>query len=248
MKGRRTKRERERYIGQGKGWEGRGGEWHCPALACLRACLPACIILLASPSRQRRERTSRPASTPAPPRPAPCLCPFNPSVSTERETESKGKRAREGQGGVGRRMALSCSRVSACLLVWLLAGKGGNPLFLPFSVEKELGGVQERAREEREGTAHVFGVLAPVCLLANPPACLPTCLALSLPLPCPCLAPALPCLPACFFLPRLPDRKGRRTSRPASPVPATYPCSASAPLSICVYNKTTESEGERARE
>ena len=121
-------KERERVTErESKGRaRGVGSGWHCLAFACLLACLLACLPVPLSWRSNQREpigwgggevgRTSRPTF---PPCPAPCACPEPLSCCLEgkedKEREREIHRAREGLGGTGRRMALSCSRLSACL-------------------------------------------------------------------------------------------------------------------------------------
>ena len=120
-------------------------------------------------------------------------------------------------------MALSCSRVSACLLVWLLAGKGGQSPVSPFFCGERIRG-SARESKGRKGRDSARLWRAGACLPACQSACLPAYLpgpvpAPALPLPCTC-----PALLACLLLPPSPSRqKGEKDESASLPRPCHLP-------------------------
>ena len=138
-----TKPQKAREREHGNDTEGKGSEWHCPALARLLACLLACVSLPRSSQREKgqgkEERGSKwhcralasPPFLPSRPCPTPALI----SLSVYRNQDRKRERERESKGRAGR--AGAANGIVLISLVYLLdclaacREEWGNPLPLP---------------------------------------------------------------------------------------------------------------------
>ena len=284
-----TKPQKAREREHGNDTKGKGSEWHCHALARLLACLPACVSLPRFSQKEKgqgkEERGSKwhcnalapPPFLPSRPCPTPALISLSVFRNQDRKREREKERAREGQGGEGQRMALSCFRLSTCLIAWLLAGRSGAiPCFSLLSCE-ELGWGESKREQGRRGKESAWHWLARAWLLASLLASLALSLPLlaprtqrekgefgrrgeggevaSPPLPCPSPYPPCPALPACVSLPRPPDKervgRGRRRGegRIGQPSPAVpAPCPLPFPSFPLSLQKERERERGRERE